>query len=169
MIQDQKVMKNAPATLYHISLKDLGSECNFWPLRPDETDQDPSEYDMPARICAAPSIEQCVDSVYTCAKVRSLVRKYGAKFFIYTFEGEEAAKFSANEHVYDHSTTEEYISIVRAKAKRINMGIFLPAWGARYEKYIISEGVSVENVRKFASDDKCFELMPLEILDEIEI
>ena len=102
--------------MYHISRKYIGQAVTFIPFIP--VSQNKSEIEMPARVCASPTVSQCWEAIKVCQDLFDLMRQQkgvgGFYFFVYKFDN--PAGFTPNTEVYDFEKTEEHISLVAQKA-----------------------------------------------------
>lgn len=101
--------------MYHISRHYLGTEFTFNPQTPICTNE--VENEMPERVCASPTVEQCWDAIKGCRPIqREVKRRFinGLYFFVYEFSNTET--FFENRGVKDFDKTQEHISLTPVKA-----------------------------------------------------
>lgn len=121
--------------LYHLAYHNLGHEINLLPSTSE--DKANHEIDTP-RVCAAPSIEQCIVSLHKCEKFKQLKEDGLLDLFVYEIENPD--QFLPYKEVYDFKLTDEHISFQKAKAKLV-CKIHIPR--LKTMKYIVNP-ISVE-------------------------
>jgi len=106
--------------LFHISFSNLGEETTLTPRIP--ADAHKSEVDF-ARVCAAPTLEGCVDSLSRTEKVVEGKKSCKLVGFVYEVDAETFKKY---DDVFDAEITSEHISVQPVQAKMVGM-IHIPA------------------------------------------
>ena len=106
--------------LFHISFQNLGEQTTLTPRIPQ--DAHASESNIP-RVCAAPTLEGCVDSLAFTEKVKQGKKSCKLVGFVYELE---VGKFQKNNDVFDAHVTDEYVSTEPVSAKMVGM-IHIPA------------------------------------------
>ena len=96
---------NTKKSLYHLSAKYLGQRVKLKALVPE--DMAKSEVDF-ARVCAAPSIEQCIIALH---EMEWFMEKKSERILcLFVYEIEDISKFEAYEDVFDFDLTGEHVS-----------------------------------------------------------
>lgn len=106
--------------MYHISRHYLGQKVEFTPRIP--ISQNACEIDLPARVCAAPSIEQCWEAINGCNDIITELQNYkvtGYYFFVYQFP--DTSSFAPSTCVKDFEHSNEMISLTPVKAELISV------------------------------------------------
>ncbi len=104
---------NAPATLYHLSNRFLGTEAMFEPNLPVNAHE--SEQDLPARVCASPSLAQCWQSIrgkkmhQAWASELEALEVSEVYFFLYRFD--QTSAFLQNGAAFDAKETAEHYAL----------------------------------------------------------
>lgn len=107
--------------LYHITFQNLGQAVMINPSV--SADAHTSEISV-ARVCAAPSVAQCIDALAMCDKVKDGRKSCKLVGFIYQIE--DVSQFKAYSDVFDFSETGEHISEKPAAATLVGI-IHIPA------------------------------------------
>ena len=112
--------------MYHISRHYLGQNATFKPRIP--VSQNEGETKLPARVCAAPSIDQCWEAINGCYDLIAEMRKQrvtGYYFFVYQFN--DTSSFVPSESVKDYNKSGEMISVMPVEAELIDV-FYVDSW-----------------------------------------
>lgn len=106
--------------MYHISKHYLGNTAIFNPRIP--VSQNVCEIQLPARVCAAPTVEQCWEAINGCNDIITEMQKKkvtGYYFFVYRFL--DTSTFSPSTTVKDFVHSGEMISLIPVEAELIDV------------------------------------------------
>lgn len=106
--------------LFHISFQNLGEQTVLTPRIPEDAHESEVKF---ARVCAAPTIEGCVDSLAFTEKV--MIGKQSCKLVGFVYEVDPNG-FQKYDGVFDAEITQEHISRNPVPAKMVGM-IHIPA------------------------------------------
>lgn len=137
--------------MYHISRHFLGQKAVFTPRVP--VSQNKCEIDLPARVCAAPSIEQCWEAINGCQDLIDEMKKNnvsGYYFFVYKFN--DSSSFTPSTSVKDFNQSGEMISLVTVEAELIDV-FYVDCWRLRRGMHDITlkDGTLLKGAKEHAT------------------
>jgi hypothetical protein len=148
---------------YHISRHYLGDTATFTPRVP--VSQNQCEIDLPARVCAAKTIEQCWLAIKDCSDLFYQMKKNpttGYYFFIYEFDSEQ---FVDNTSVLDFAQTGEMVSFkpVQGVLKQV---FYANKWRMHKELADVMEDATFEEAASAYYDWQQADLIKIEAIVE---
>ena len=102
--------------MYHLTLKNLGQSVTLKPFASE--DRSDTEIDTP-RVCASPTIEQCVFALKGCEWFKA--KKNENTLCLFVYEIDEKSNFIPYTDVFDFEKTNEHISFNEEPAKLVGV------------------------------------------------
>lgn len=113
-------------TMFHISRHYLGQMATFKPRIP--VSQNKCEIDLPARVCAGPTVEQCWEAINGFNDLITEMKKNnvtGYYFFVYKFN--DVSTFVPSATVKDYNNSGEMISALPVNAELVEV-FYVDSW-----------------------------------------